>query len=228
MTDIESRFEKFSNKLLNEIISINNNFLLYKHLLKKREDRLDAIHYANAFFSMIGEALFTDVIISLSRLYEKNYRKSYGNLYNYLDFIDTNSNLFTVDEKIRRVENIGGLEEYIKENFPSSINELIENHRNMLNDMESKIDSLMTWRDKYYAHNDGKYFFESEKLYKEVPLFYKDIEKLIHNVSMVVNAYVVQFNGKITATTYPDVYDIDVILDIVNEYHQNRLREFED
>ncbi len=228
MNDIEKKFELFSKKLLNEIIVINNNFLLYKHLIEKHNDRLDAMNYASAFFGMIEEALFTDVLMGLARLYENNMRKSFGNLFNYLNFIDANSKIFTVENKIRRIGNIGGLEGYIKENFTKETETILIEHKNILRDMQTKIETLRTWRDKYYAHNDSKYFLKPENFFRENPLLYEDMEDLIRKAHEIVDTHRCRFNGVTTVISYSNVFDVDEILDIVNEYHLNQLREIND
>ena len=195
--------------------------MLFKHLSEKQNDRTEAMKYAGAFFGMVSQALLTDVIMGLSRLYENSSRKSYGNLYNYLNFVSSNRSIFTVENKIIRIKNIGGLEYYIRENFESDIELIIKEQGKQLQKMESKINNLMVWRDKHYAHNDSKYFLSPEKLANDAPLLFKDIQDLVVCASQIVNKHTAQFNGQTTMISYSNVFDVDVILDIINDYDKN-------
>ncbi len=59
--EIELFFIDLLKRLTNEVININSNFKLYRHLINRLKDRLDAMEYAPSFFKSIMEALFTDV-----------------------------------------------------------------------------------------------------------------------------------------------------------------------
>ena len=222
---VESSFIDLLNRLMNEVININSNFKLYKHLIDRLKDRRDAMEYAPSFFNTVLEALFADVVMSLAKLFETERRGSYGNLHTYLKFVTDNKEIFSLDERFRRDPNIGALEDYIKEGFKIEIEDLLKEHENLIKEQGVRIDILLHWRDKYYAHNDKRYFINPSLIAEEMPLLYDDIDKLIDTTTKILNAYSVRFDGKFKLNYFSNYDDIDKILDIVHEYHLKMLNE---
>lgn len=211
-------------RLTNEIININSNFKLYRHLIKRLEDRLDAMEYAPSFFNSVMEALFTDVIMGLSKLFESKER-SYGNIYTFLQFIEDNRSTFSLPRRLEREQNIGGLEDYIRESFLVEIEDKLAGNFKSLEEQTKRIKILMHWRDKYYAHNDKTYFLKPDLITTEMPLLYEDIEVLIDTATQILNDYSIRFDGKFKINYISNYDDIDNILDIIHEHHLKMLKE---
>lgn len=223
--DTEEKFQKFSKKLLDELIRINSCFLLYKHLLSKHNDRLDAMNCAPVFFTHAEDALFTESLIGLARLYEPNDRKSFGNLSVYLRFIEDNIPMFDIGHKLRRNKN-EAFEDEIRRKYKNESREIVLKHKKLLVENKSKIDTLLHWRDNSYAHNDRKYFLTPEVLSEKEPLYYNDMQFLIDTATDIINEHTARFNGVVTSTKYPTPTDVDTILDIVHNYRINRLKKY--
>ena len=68
-------------------------------------------------------------------------------------------------------------------------------------------------RDASIAHNDKKYFFESDKLYQEFPLTYGEIEDLISAAEAICNLFYSALTGAAMASRPSNIDDIQGLLE---------------
>ncbi|WP_227936021.1 AbiU2 domain-containing protein [Alkalihalobacillus deserti] len=195
-------FEKLKEGLFQEIISINSFLELYIHIRKKRNDRLEILNKAPAFFQLTQESLLTSVIIGLAKIYEKRNKKG-RTIFNFLDFIEANyKGIFS-----------NNLELMKKQSRDYEItNELISEHKLLLEKQEPILNNLFAWRDKSFAHMDKKYFDDRGLLGEDYPITIEQIRHLIELLTDILNKYGGAYNGNIQIVKATNVTDIDRIL----------------
>ncbi|MCF7873551.1 MAG: hypothetical protein K9M00_01810 [Candidatus Omnitrophica bacterium] len=214
----EQKFEKYREYLNSETQLLWQYISLYKHLHKKVQDRLDEINIAPAFFSTVQSALFTCIVLWIHNLFSEESQRG---LHDFLNFIESNLSTFKLSELKRRRE--------FSDNhwFLKKITELtksdISGHRAMLKSIKL-LNSIKTRRDKYHAHFDKKYFFNREKINKEKPILWKDLDEIKEPMEKIINTYSVAYDGSSFSIQFVNAYDVDRILDILHEYREKRKR----
>lgn len=201
MSDNKRMFEEYINGLFEELTDINTIFKFHKHLMNKKKDRLNELNMAPSFFDYVITCFLSEVIIKLSKLYENN--RSDRNLNKFLNFIEQNKNIYEECEG----KNIN--------------NCLIDKHRQMIVDSKSILDNLFVWRDKCYAHNDKKYFFNNQQLSADYKITVGDVEKLIELANDILDCYSRPYYKYIRGIDNTNQYDVDIVLDILHE-HENK------
>lgn len=196
-------FQKFKEGLFQEIISLNSFLELYIHIRKRRNDRLEILNKAPAFFQLTQESLLTSVIIGLAKIYEKRNKRG-RTIYNFLNFIEANhKGIFSNNPELLKKQ----LRDY------EITTELIKGHILQLEEQESLLDNLFAWRDKSFAHMDNKYFKDRGLLGEDYPLTIKQLRYLIELVAEILNKYGGAYNGTFQSIKATNVTDIDRILD---------------
>jgi len=144
-------FEKYLNKVRNNISNLHNRFYIWRGLLNKDYNK---IYNKNKYFwASVVYSLDKLIIIDLSKLFEQRnewQEKRYGkgiNLYRLMEFIEDESKKNDIEKKI--------------------------------NEEISKIESIKGWRDKLIAHEDEDVFLNMDSFYEEYSLKHADIEDLI-------------------------------------------------
>lgn len=200
---IIAHFEKFKEGLFQEIISLNSFLELYVHIRKKRNDRLQILNKAPAFFRLTQESLLTSVIVGLAKIYEKRNRRG-RTIYNFLNYIEANyrvifsNNPELITKQLRDYE---------------ITTELIKEHKSQLEEQEPLLDNLFAWRDKSFAHIDKKYFEERSSLGEDYPLTIKQLRYLIELLAKILNMYGGAYNGTFQSIKATNATDTDKILD---------------
>ena len=98
----------------------------------------------------------------------------------------------------------------------------INQDRNSLSKLEC-LERINFRRDKFHAHFDKKYFMQPEKISAEAPLTWKDLSDIEETLKNIYNKYSCAFDGNYQEFELVNLYDIDNILDIVNN-HINQLK----
>ena len=154
------QIKKFLDGLTNHIAWIDARLEIYKYLQNcTKDNRIDALNVAPAFFRNIQEALLTDVILGLDKLYaaEKDAKRS---LIQYLKQVKIHFRAL----------------EPAKSNF--SI-DLIEHQLVQIEKAQPLLKNLKVHRNKFYAHHEAKYFDNRYKLNEDAPLSTDDLTKLV-------------------------------------------------
>ena len=99
----------------------------------------------------------------------------------------------------------------------------LKSHREKIQSILSLINSVKTRRDKFHAHFDKKYFFDRDQISKDAPIAWSDIEELKEIMKDIINTYSAAYDSKRYDLQFFDSYDIDYILDILQE-HNRKLR----
>ena len=68
-------------------------------------------------------------------------------------------------------------------------------------------------RDKLQAHFDKEYFFERDKLHKDAPLTWGDLEQVVQLGKEILNSYSADYDGTTHAVEPINAGDVDHLLD---------------
>lgn len=207
--DPHKQFKLYLDRLFEEVFHIDSKFELYYHLLERKYNRLQAMNISPAFFQLIMDALLTDSIISLSRLYDsyKSIKRSDRNLIRFLNFVESNIDIFPSDKETLMRHNC----DYIVDK------NLIDSHRAKINEMTPILDNLFTWRDKYVAHFDKTYFSNGERLKEDASIKFGEIRGLISLADEILNSYSAVYDGNVNMIRATNLFDVDKSLDILND-----------
>lgn len=201
--DIE-KAKQLIKGLMQEIIQVKSKFELWKYLQKERNTHIDELNLAPAFFTLTLHSLFNDVIITTAKLYE--HGKDTINLNKLINIAENHRDVFNYQEGNELLLN----------------NKVIKEHKELIESKQPEIDNLFVWRDKVYAHNDRKYFFEKKQLLQDAELTIEHIEELLQSAWQIVNFYSLALEGKAWYPDSPDTLDVKRILFILREYNEQK------
>lgn len=160
MQNPEEQIKELLQRLTPHVGRVGTKVEIYKYLQDCiRDERLKAIDIAPAFFNNTRDALFTDIIVTLHKLYDSR-KSAKRSLVHYLR---------QVREHFRSL-NIA------RSDFTSST---IDEQLVMIYQANDKLDRISRHRDQFRAHHDEKYFDHPEKLYEDAPLNLDDLSKLV-------------------------------------------------
>ena len=150
-------------------LSINDNYaeqykglkkIIYEELLPyfSMVDQLsedfnsdaDEISKKNPLFIYINNSLWSSVFITFSKLLDGN--RSKRNIIHFVDFCEKHIN------------------EILLLNGNTLSQEIINKHKNLIQQNQNAIKNICARRDKYFAHNDPAYFLDSEKIEDDFPI----------------------------------------------------------
>ncbi len=70
LEQIENKFKKFRKKFIYELRLLDSKYSIFVNIQDAKENKTEGLEVAPVFFSVIENSLVSDLIISLSRLYE--------------------------------------------------------------------------------------------------------------------------------------------------------------
>ncbi|RQW23316.1 hypothetical protein EH196_00430 [Bacillus sp. C1-1] len=196
-------FEKMLFHLLEELYHLNSYHLLYKYLYEKTSDHddLSTMNKIPSFFQLSMGAFQYSSIMGLAKLYEPSSRKTV-NLNKFLNIVEGfHTEIFSNDPDIKkrlgRTTNVNS--------------DTVRKHKNELNEQEKIIKRLLAWRDKFFAHNDKKYFYNKNVVSKEFPINFYEYEQLITLAADILNTYSIGYSGKYHDIKACNIYDVDIL-----------------
>lgn len=172
--DIQNRIEKDINRFIDEIHRISSAHRTYLKLCEQGQEDPSVLNHAPRFFRRVFEGLESNIIISLSKLFEAGR---------------SDRNLLKL---IRYVKHHRGS---IQWGYKSVSLSEIEKHEKLITDQRDVIDHVINRRDKFHAHHDKEYFLEADKLLEDFPLDVKAIESLIDIAKSIVRDYYLSLTG---------------------------------
>lgn len=220
---MQKKFEIYRKNLVKEIITLFSYISIYKSLAEARENRLEEINFAPAFFGSVTQSLYTSIILWISKLFDKNSERG---IYNFLLFVEGNLSLFSkkhykqyksISDDDWRFTKIGWTELTLTE--LNKFKQIINKNKILIN--------VKHQRDKFYAHFDDKYFFSLDKLYIDAPIKWNDfyaIKKILDNI---INRISVAYDGTAYSFDVVNINDVKGILDTIKKYINDLDNEFE-
>lgn len=210
LEQIENKFKKFREKFIDELRLLDSKYSIFITIQDAKENKIEGLEVAPVFFSVIENSLVSDLIISLSRLYE-GYNRDGSN--------KRKQQQYTIKEFLNFLES--------HPKFTKKYNielEQIEAHKNDLEEKKTLIKNIFKWRNKYYAHAD---FTKLEKIKNTAKVKYEDIRCLIDFAYNILNYYFVQFDGINYLIDLDYNKDLNNLLDMTIRYKKIREEYFE-
>ncbi|KQB76840.1 hypothetical protein AB2T90_14490 [Clostridium butyricum] len=184
-------------KLLSELVKCNSQYKLYRLLLEKTNSNLKELNLAPAFFQLVINSLSSNVILTLAKIYEQP-KRSGGSIYKLLN---------KIEQSWKEINN---------EQINASI---INEHREVLKQMNEIIDNLFDWRDKCYAHYDKDYFLDGKNISEDFKITFGNIEQLIDKAKEILNYYYSALTGKYMCCEATNFDDVNRIINILKEHN---------
>jgi len=186
---VQKEIVEYIDTLVAHLGDLELKFRIWLALTEELRQRPETLNLAPGFFVPVRSALVTDVILSLSRLFED---RSDRNIPHLLRRIEQDLSRLESKKEILRspTPDVPPLEVGIEIDL-----ETIQQHRLRICEAEKLVTVLLTHRDKFYAHHDKEYFGEPSKLQDEAPLGSKDIESLILTAEEILTTYLAAFKG---------------------------------
>ncbi|POZ88366.1 hypothetical protein AA80_06450 [Petrotoga sibirica DSM 13575] len=209
LEQIENKFKKFREKFIDELKLLDSKYSIFITIQDAKENKIEGLEVAPVFFSVIENSLVSDLIISLSRLYE-GYNRDGSN--------KRKQQQYTIKEFLNFLES--------HPKFTKKYNielEQIEAHKNDLEEKKTLIKNIFKWRNKYYAHAD---FTKLEKIKNTAKVKYEDIRCLIDFAYDILNYYFVQFDGINHGIDLDYNKDLNNLLDMTIRYKKIRKEYF--
>jgi len=205
-SEAESHFEKYRKYLFDELGRLASYVRLYRRLNERKADRLKEMNIAPAFFSTTIDALFSAIVLWVDKLFGD---RSERGLLNFLSFVEHNRKIFDIKELQRR-KNYPD-DHWMLQNRESVTFASIQQDRKRIAEFKP-LKSFKLRRDKFQAHFDKEYFFDRNKLHKDAPLTWGDLEQVIQLGKEILNSYSADYDGNTHAVEPINAGDVDHLL----------------
>ena len=212
---VEREFEKYRESLHLEVQRLASYISLYRHLHERMRDRLNEMNMSPAFFQVTIDALFTAIVLWVDKLFGKNSERGF---LNFLSFIENNRKIFSIDELKRRKGYPDG--HWMLNREPITFR-TIEIDRQRLEQMGS-LPHFKLRRDKFHAHFDKEYFFNTSKLAEDAPIKWEDLNHVVDTMADILNTYSAAYDGNVYHIAPSNINDIDRILNLLHEYRTKK------
>lgn len=123
---------------------------------------------ANPLMPLMVESIQIDCVMTVSKLIENG--RGDRTFQKFLAFVESNIKA-------------------ISEVYPEISVSLVAEQRVALEAIESQVRSILTQRDKYFAHADKEYFFTPNKITEDFPGTYTELTKIIQTLQGIVSKH---------------------------------------
>jgi len=193
--------------LTNELVNIKSKLDLLFHLHERKQDRLDQMNVAPAFFGLVFNSFENDLVICLFRFFDADPKSA--SLSSFLSFAGSHLELFSNEAFLLR--NPSGPKYWHPER--QITNEIIDKQRIEIVALRPILDSLRLRRNKLHAHSDQMYVYQPLKLNDEASFTFNDAHKLIDVGRKTLDAYSSSFDNSFQSWDIINRFDIDNVLD---------------
>jgi len=207
-------FKKYRKHLSDEVIKLSGFISIYRTLNEKKNDRLDAMNFAPAFFGNVITSLYTSIVLWTSKLFDPKSERGFVDLMN---FAESNIGLFSKSKFMTRNS--------VKKDYwlfktggwkALSVQE-IQAHRTEIANCEA-LNNIHHQRDKFHAHFDKEYFFNRGKMNEDAPVTWNNLEEIRALMDKILNRYSSAFDGSGLSITAVNIEDVSGLLDVVQKY----------
>lgn len=168
---------------LHHIVWANDYYDAYNSIMDGGTEYYEEISLANTFFIITRYSLISSFLMEITKLFDQREDKCIPQL---IKLCRQNSVLFSADEY------------YIIWNdneIVHDLNSLLVIAEQSIQKLDSQIKSLMARRDRYYAHNDKRYFATTSRLADDYPINQQDVNSLLELSSGICNSLLGALNG---------------------------------
>ncbi|WNV06125.1 hypothetical protein RP726_06835 [Candidatus Methylospira mobilis] len=99
MNEFDSQFDDYRKYLREEVLRFCGYVAVYRQIQERKNDRLEAMNLAPAFFRTVESALYTSIIIWANTLFDTKGERGF---FDFLTFIENNLKWLSVTELKRR------------------------------------------------------------------------------------------------------------------------------
>jgi hypothetical protein len=162
MQNPERQIKELTDSLIDRISDLDakHSNLTELSTLFENPDKLKKVEGYRYLLAVYAELIYKDLIITLSKVYDYNSKKS---IHKLIEWIENQPSIF----KGREIE-------------------IAAEFKEGLSSQKKRITNLMIQRDKFFAHDDTKYFNNVGKLSKEANLKLIDLWGLISFIKDVL------------------------------------------
>jgi len=173
-----------------ELVVINSTLEIFLSM-KFNKDWTKISLISPTYFTLVRKSLLDDIVVSLSRLFEKSSRSDF----NINKFCHTLRKSFNANSKVLN---------------------LIDDYEKYLTGL-AIINNLLIWRDKAIAHIDKEYFGDANSLGQDAPLNIDDLKGLISTTFKFLNDIYYDFNHEIQTQLYYEYDDYKKLIYLVEK-----------
>ena len=222
--DAQSKYERYYNSIIQEIINARMHFKLYKCLQESGKDYLKELNQAPGFFNFTIKAHLDAGLMHMFKVFKR--QKDSITIEEFLDFVESNLELFSTEAFSKR-EAGSSYKKQIKNHCPVTPQD-VKNDRYKLDGFKQVIKNLMTWRDKKYAHIDKKFALGQIDISKDFPIKLTELEDITTNVADILNRYSRAYDSSTYIVDMVGTYGVDIVLGAIRlrlEEHRKQLEE---
>ena len=202
----ESHFIAYRTYLREEIHRFLDSVAVYRNIQERKNDRLEVINLAPAFFGVVEGALFTTIVMWADKLFDERGERG---LFNFLSFVEHNRKWLSVTELQRRRDYPDG--HWMLQGRTPITSESIEADRAKIRCLKV-LASFRLRRDKFHGHFDKDYFFDRKRLQDEAPIRWDELQEAGAAMGSIINDYSVDFDGASYFWDTVNINDIEVLL----------------
>jgi hypothetical protein len=214
--EAETKFEAYRDALRQEASRLADYVHLYRKLQERQADRSDEMNVAPAFFQLTIGALFSAIVLWVDKLCDE---KSERGFFNFLTFIEYHREMLSISKLQRRRGYPDG--HWVLDREPITI-ETINEDRLRLRGLPC-LEPFKLRRDKVYAHFDKDYFFDRERISKDAPITWDEIDKALETMSELINRYSSAYDGRLFYLKALNIGDVDYLLDLIRKAKKHNL-----
>ncbi len=196
METTKEKFEEYLYQILNMYYQSKSYFIVFDIINKSRKDSLSKLNLSPGFFKIITLSLVDGLILSLSKLLERNKRSF--SMYKFINICKANQQLF--NHFPTKDFQSGIIEKVDKTTFVEFIAEL-DKHDNLVCD-------LYEFRNGFTAHLD----FKLLKRKRTIILPENEIESLLNTLHDILCKISVAFNGSSWSLEKSGTRDLEILL----------------
>jgi len=183
----EKEFEKYHEKLRNELNIANWHFTICKYLKNIGKDYLRELNQAPAFFSLTKNAHLLETIMRINRFFDKDRRKRPLTIWEFLDFVQQNLDMFSSEAFEKRVRDRGRYDEIaMRRRIEITCQKVVQDRQKL---QRLPIHNLRKWRNRALAHTQKKDVLQNIDVFKEYPVEPQQIDEIIDTLHDVLNDY---------------------------------------
>ncbi|MEJ2183202.1 MAG: hypothetical protein P8Y66_06740 [Nitrospirota bacterium] len=168
---------------------------------------------SNTFWVFVTEALQNSWMVRLCRIYDNNSRSL--NLYNFLETIKANMHFFETDHFRERLSDNPFVELLAKDDRIPGKDQLEKDIEYASSNKNSLVKKLMIWRNNIVAHKGTHIVLANDKLLKDNPLSFTEIDELLNKSHEIMNRYSDKFRASTFMKGFPGDDDYKWLLKLL-------------
>ena len=187
-------------------ITANQSYMVIMMLRDLQANKNEIINISPAFYQTVFRNCMQALFVDISKMFDDNSKNL--SIVWLMNIISSHMDL--LDNRAVSVNVFQHLGDHSAEGvYFSSLEDLVNHYKESIENCKNDIESLMTLRNKFYAHLDRKAQNHLDKLFKDYSVSLVKIEKLLTlNVNISNALYMYFTDGTVfpLTTNYDDLY----------------------